>query len=238
MSGFWAAYATALTLGAAHALEVDHMVAVSAFVGGDPRLGSAVSFGVRWGVVHALVVLVVGSLLAGSGVTIPPPAQRWAEIGVGLALIGVGAWAWRNARRLHVHGPERHGGHAHLHAHSSIDNPHQHAHGHRRPEGDPPRRHGHGSTLVGAVHGLAGTAPVVALIPVTLMPSLGAALLYLFAFGLGTTIGMGAYAGLAALAVSRAASSLRLARLVAFGTATASGAVGLWWLVSTATGIS
>src|SRR5438093_13353493 len=35
MNDFWGAYATAFILGAVHALEVDHMVAVSAFVGGD-----------------------------------------------------------------------------------------------------------------------------------------------------------------------------------------------------------
>ncbi len=219
MSGFWAAYATALTLGATHALEVDHMVAVSAFVGGNPRLAPAISFGVRWGVGHSLVVLLVGGLLGWSWIIVPGPAQRWAEVGVGLALIGVGVWAWHNARRLHVHDPERHGGHAHLHAHPSVDNPHEHEP--RRHEGDSQRRHAHLSTLVGAVHGLAGTAPVVALVPVTLMPSFGAAVGYLLAFGLGTTAGMGAYAALAALAVSRAASSHRLARVVAFGTAAA-----------------
>ncbi|MBI4421823.1 MAG: hypothetical protein HY560_13450 [Gemmatimonadetes bacterium] len=234
MNELWAAYATALTLGATHALEVDHMVAVSAFVGGNPRLGPAIGFGVRWGLGHATVVLLAGALLAWSGLEVPPPAQRWAEIAVGLALLGVGTWAWRNARRLHVHNPERHGGHAHLHAHAAAGNPHEHEHRHRGPRLPAAQRHAHVSTLVGAVHGLAGTAPVVALIPVTLLPGLGAALGYLAAFGVGTTVGMGAYAALAALAVSHAASSLRVARLAAFGTAAASTAVGLWWLVSTA----
>ena len=91
-------------------------------------------------------------------------------------------------------------------------------------------------TLMGAVHGLAGTAPVVALVPVTLLPSVSAALGYLLAFGIGTTVGMGAYAGLASLAVGRvASSSLRLARSLAYGTALLSMAVGLWWLLRVST---
>jgi hypothetical protein len=222
LNEIWAAYAAAFVLGTAHALEVDHMVAVSAFVGGNPRMAPAVTFGIRWGVGHSAAVLVVGGLLAWSGLTVPESAQLWLEAGVGLALVGVGAWAWFNARRLHVHVPAEHGTHGHLHAHVPGVTDHHHA---------PEHRHPHMLTLVGAVHGLAGTAPVVALVPVTLMPGIGAALGYLLAFGVGTILGMGAYAGLAALAVGRAASSLRFARALAHGTSLLSMGVGLWWLV-------
>jgi len=245
MSALWAAWAAAFTLGTAHALEVDHMVAVTAFVGGNPRVGSAASFGIRWGIGHAFAVLIAGAVLAGSRLTVPPSAQRWTEGMVGLALVGVGVWAWRNARRLHLHDPRHHGDHAHLHAHGAAIESHEHSHGdsgdgrpHLPVTGQPHEhagidgRHTHVSTLVGAVHGLSGTAPVVALIPVTLMPSFAAALGYLFAFGLGTTMGMGVYAALAAYAVSRAGASVKLARAVAFGTAAASFAVGIWWLVT------
>lgn len=227
LNEIWAAYAAAIVLGAAHALEVDHMVAVSAFIGGNPRLAPAVGFGVRWGIGHSVAVFVVGGLLAWSGLTLPDSAQRWLELAVGLALVGVGAWAWFNARRLHVHAPAEHGSHGHLHAHVPGVTAHHH---------NPEHGHAHMLTLMGAVHGLAGTAPVVALVPVTLLPSVGAALGYLLAFGIGTTVGMGAYAGLASLAVGRAAaSSLRLARSLAYGTALLSMAVGLWWLVRVTT---
>ena len=192
----------------------------------------------RWTVsVALLAVLVAGALRAWSGLTVPAAVQQWAELGVGLLLIGVGLWAWHNARRLHIHDPRRHGGHGHLHAHDGTGANHEHAHPHDHDHhADTDRRHTHLSTVVGAVHGLSGTAPVVALIPVTLMPSFGAAVGYLLAFGIGTTAGMGAYAALAALAVSRAGASLKLARTVAFGTAAASVAVGLWWLWESAAG--
>src|SRR6267143_2383690 len=133
LNELWAAYAAAFALGTAHALEVDHMVAVSAFVGGNPRLVPAIGFGVRWGVGHSAVVLIAGGLLAWSGLTVPASAQPWLEAGVGLALVGVGLWAWFNAPRLHVHDPGHHGGHGHLHAHQAGQADHEHRHPHPEP---------------------------------------------------------------------------------------------------------
>jgi hypothetical protein len=218
---------TAFALGAQHALEVDHMVAVTAFVGGNPRLAAAVGFGVRWGLGHAAAVLLVGAALALSGLKVPLSTQRWAELGVGVMLVALGLWAARAAGRLHVHAPAGHGDHAHLHAHASGPGPHEHAH-----HAGATRRHRHLSTLVGAYHGLAGTAPLVAILPVTLMPSRMVAVAYLAVFGAGTTLAMGVYAALAALAAGRLAGSARMARAIAFGTAGASFAVGLWWIVA------
>lgn len=229
MEGLWAAYAAAFTLGGAHALEVDHMVAVSAFIGGRPRRRAAVAFGLRWGLGHALVVLCVGGLLVWSGVAVPEAVTVWAELGVGVMLIALGVWALRAARRMHLHDPRAHGGHAHLHSHPPGSHPHDH--GHRNPF----RRHRHLSTLVGAAHGLAGTAPVVALVPVTMISDLGFALVYLLMFGVGTVLAMSLYAVIAVTALSKAASSVTTARRMAVVTATASLGVGLWWVVRAGT---
>ncbi len=223
MSDLAAVYLAAFWLGAAHALEVDHMVAVGAFVGTKPRLRSAVGFGVRWGVGHAAVVLAAGALIGASGLAVPESASRWAELGVGVMLIAIGAWAFNLARQIHVHLPDTHGGHGHLHAHSAPG-PHQHQHS------DADKRHSHLSTLVGAAHGLAGTAPVAALIPVTLLGDLTLVIGYLGAFGAGTVAAMGLYAALASLAVQRAATSQKAARGIARLTAWASVAVGVWWV--------
>ncbi|MGD2136426.1 MAG: sulfite exporter TauE/SafE family protein [Gemmatimonadales bacterium] len=225
MDSLWHAYTAAFALGAAHAVEVDHMVAVTAFVGNRPRVEAAVGFGVLWGIGHSAVVLVVGGALVISGVTVPDAATGWAELGVGVMLVGLGIWALSAARRLHLHEPHAHGGHAHLHQHGPHRHPHSHAHT------DPLRRHRHLSTLVGALHGLAGTAPVVALVPVTLMSGTWPALGYLMAFGVGTVLAMGVYSVLAAIAAARAASSVRVARGVAAVTALASFGVGIWWIV-------
>ena len=229
MDGSWAVYSAAVALGAAHALEVDHMVAVTAFVGDQPRLSAAAGFGLRWGFGHAAVVLVVGGVMAWLGLRLPPSLTVWAEAAVGLMLITIGVWMARRAARLHLHAPGGHGDHVHLHAHAATAAAHEHPHGPRRKA-----RHRHVSTLIGAVHGLAGTVPVVALLPVALLPDVPAALAYLAAFGAGTVVAMAAYAVLAALAVRRTARSPRGARFLAFGTAAASAAVGLWWIARAA----
>jgi hypothetical protein len=225
VSSVWQLWVAAFALGAAHAIEVDHMVAVTAFIGNQPRIRAAVGFGVSWGIGHAAVVVVVGGILVVTGVSVPDGAMAWAELGVGVTLIGLGTWALGASRRLHLHDPAGHGGHAHLHQHGPRKHPHTHAHI------DAATRHRHLSTAVGALHGLAGTAPVVALVPVTMMPGMWQAFLYLIAFGLGTVLAMGTYSALAATAASRAASSLTAARAVAIATALASLGIGGWWVV-------
>lgn len=229
MGQIWMAYVTAFALGAGHALEVDHMVAVTTFVGGRPVLRRAVGFGLRWALGHSVVVLVVGGGLALAGVRAPASVQDWAELGVGVMLVALAVWAMRAGRLLHLHSPQDHEGHAHLHTHAAGSARHGHSHhGHTEAA----RHHRHLPTIIGALHGLAGTVPAVALIPVTLMPSKMAALAYLGTFGAGTILAMTTYSALAAVAAGRLATSSRLARAVAFATATASLLVGLWWIAA------
>jgi len=54
------ALGTAAMLGCLHALEVDHLVAVSTFVSRRPTAAAAVRFGFRWGFGHSLAVLAAG----------------------------------------------------------------------------------------------------------------------------------------------------------------------------------
>jgi hypothetical protein len=202
---------TAATVGFLHALEVDHMLAVSAFVSRRPTVSVAARFGARWGIGHAIAVLAAGGLLLALGIRWP---ERWdaaAEALVGVMLVGLGIWALVSARRMHFHGEADHGGHAHLHIHAA-GGPHDHAHAPGHGAG-----HSHGGiTAVGFLHGLAGTSAVVALIPVTMMTDVGAGLGYLAAFGIGTTVAMTLFAMAAAAMMHRAqARSLSLGRGVA-----------------------
>lgn len=242
MTGAVLALATALMLGFLHALEVDHMIAVTSFVTTRPTLRTAAGFGLRWGIGHSLAVLLAGGILIITGLRWPPRYDAWGEAAVGLMLIGLGAWAVRSSRKLHLHLPAEHGDHVHLHAHGGTPShdhhdDHHHEHQHDRPHHDPHDHHhphnGHGITLVGMLHGLSGTSAVVALVPVTLMPSAGLGLGYLAAFGVGVTAAMTLYATIAAGAMKAAAErSLAWGRRMAVAVGLAGIGVGGWWVVS------
>jgi ABC-type nickel/cobalt efflux system permease component RcnA len=204
---------TALMLGFLHALEVDHMLAVTTFVAGRPALSTAARFGFRWGVGHSLAVLALGGVLLLTGVRWP---QRFDAIGeglVGLMLMGLGLWALRSSGKLHLHEPSEHGDHAHLHLHGGAsahghehEQPHAHPHAHGPSHTEHQHHDGHGITLVGLMHGLAGSSAVVALVPVTLIQRTDVGLAYLAAFGVGVTAGMMVYATVAAYAMRQAAA--------------------------------
>jgi ABC-type nickel/cobalt efflux system permease component RcnA len=225
---------TAFLLGTLHALEVDHMLAVSAFVSRRPALRAAAGFGLRWGVGHSTAVFVAGGLLLLSGFHWP---AHWDAVGegvVGLLLVGLGAWALRSASKLHLHPAEEHGDHAHLHVHGHPAESHAHDH----PASNP-HPHGHdgrrGVGIVGLLHGLAGTSAVVALVPVTLMASRLFGLAYLLAFGLGTMLGMTGFAFAAAVAMRSVGDrSIVWGRRMAMGVGLAGVVVGVWWVLRAA----
>jgi sulfite exporter TauE/SafE len=95
--------------------------------------------------------------------------------------------------------------------------------------------HRHGTLWVGMAHGLAGTAPLVALLPAATARSGWTAAAYLLFFGVGTTLAMGLYAVAAGLVFDRAGS-----RAPALGgtlralTAVGSGALGVAWMLGAA----
>ncbi len=234
------ALSTAFLLGLAHAIEVDHMIAVTAFVSTRPALRSAAGFGLRWGLGHSLAVFVAGGILIATGLRWPAGYDQFGEALVGALLVAVGVWAMRRARKLHLHPPEEHGDHAHLHAHRAAAPSHTHGHhAHAAPahppvghhHHGPPQREKHGITVVGLMHGLAGTSAVVALVPVTLMDRWAVGLGYLVAFGLGTVVAMTAYAVVAAAALRRASEgSLKWGRMLGRFVGAGSILVGVWWI--------
>jgi len=227
---------TALMLGFLHALEVDHMLAVTTFVAGRPALTNAARFGFRWGIGHSVAVLALGGVLLVTGVRWPERFDAIGEGLVGLMLVGLGLWALRSSRKLHLHEPSEHGDHAHLHLHggpAAHGHQHHHAHPHSHEPSHSETHHhdGHAITLVGLMHGLAGSSAVVALVPVTLIRRIDVGLAYLAAFGVGVTAGMMLYAVVAAFAVRRAAArSLLWGQRVTALVGGAGVVVGLLWI--------
>jgi len=82
--------------------------------------------------------------------------------------------------------------------------------------------------LIGAVHGLAGSGALTALVLATL-PSTAARLAYMALFGLGSTIGMAALSGMLGWPLGRVAKHPALARAISLAVGCISTGLGVWW---------
>ena len=177
----------ALLVGMHHALEADHVAAVSSLVSGRKKLSEIVSHGLTWGFGHALTLFLFAGMALSLGQAVPPSLAMWLETAVGVLLVALGAQVlWRLWRdRIHFHGHRHDGGAAHFHAHSHAGetlrhewSPHRHLH----------RFHWR-ALLVGMTHGMAGSAALL-LLAVTQVRSVPEALIYVLLFGAGSIIGM------------------------------------------------
>ena len=94
-------------LGARHALDADHLVAVSTILCRyrDPRAPGLIGF--CWGFGHTVVLLMVGCAVIVLKVTIPEPLALALEFWVGVMLVMLGAFfaytIWRERWHLHAH---------------------------------------------------------------------------------------------------------------------------------------
>jgi hypothetical protein len=141
------------------------------------------------------------------------------ELAVALMLVGLGVRAIAQAARQGPDGPTT------LHRHGRIVHRHAGAASHlhvgdwtlaRRP------------LLIGALHGLAGSGALTALVLATL-PTTAAQLTYMALFGLGSTAGMAALSGLLGWPLARLGSHHFVARAVTLLVGCASTAMGVWW---------
>ena len=173
------------SLGLVHALDADHIMAVSSLASannGDDRrrlVRRMLGYCCRWAFGHGAIILSLGLLFILTRIQLPASAALLAEKLVGVILIALGAWIfWQvchNRLTLRAH---RHGGVTHMHLSLST----------------PGGQHHHRPILIGAVHGLAGSAPVLALIPVAGSAPVGtgmlAGVMYIFLFCLGVLVSM------------------------------------------------
>jgi nickel/cobalt exporter len=214
-------------LGLVHALDADHVMAVSALATSRPRLGECLRFALRWALGHGGTLLLVGGAAFALGLAIPASFARGAELAVGLVMIGLGAWVLRDVLRQCAH--------LHVHRHDGVpDHAHWHTHAPHGSHAADAHRHGHGAVLVGALHGTAGSAPLLALLPAVAEGSAALGLAYLVAFSAGVLVAMLAFGGLFGALLQRAVSSQRLwpFRLLRGGTAFACLAVGAYLVQS------
>lgn len=184
----WPLLLLGLGLGLLHSLEADHVMAVSLLNNQSPSLRRTVSFAFYWALGHGGVLLCGGLLLLGIGVSIPDSLSFVAEVSVALLLMGLGAYLiWQLlVRRVRI-GQHRHGDIVHTHLHSD-------GHGDDALVSDTPHKNSaHQPMTVGIFHGLAGSAPALALIPAVASGQLVIGMVYLLLFSLGVIISMVAF---------------------------------------------
>jgi sulfite exporter TauE/SafE len=172
----------AFLLGLAHAIEPDHVAAVSVFVARYPGRSRAVRFCVQWGIGHMLPLLASLGAIALVGTVLPAKAVAVAERVVGVVLVVLGVWLLRQVWSGRLH--------AHVHEHAGLTHSHLHAHRHGNVHAHP---HAHAVVGVGILHGLAGSATVLVLAPVVAAPSLFVSGAYIVAFSAGVILAMVAY---------------------------------------------
>src|SRR5579862_3991965 len=86
-------------LGMRHALEPDHLAAVSTLVGAERSSRRAALLGLWWGLGHTLSLVVVGAVLVALRAEMPERVSDLFEFVVALMLIGLGVRAMVQAAR-------------------------------------------------------------------------------------------------------------------------------------------
>lgn len=174
--------ALGFTLGLSHALDPDHLVAVSTLVSTQPTLRRASLVGTLWGLGHTTTLFLVGLFVVGFKVAIPSYLALSMECVVGIVLVSLGVSVLGGHLRRPVHAHEHiHREILHRHFHSyTVGEGHDHTHSVRRLRT---------SFLVGTVHGLAGSAALMLLVLTTIRTPI-LAMLYILLFGVGSLAGM------------------------------------------------
>jgi high-affinity nickel permease len=214
-------------LGLKHALDSDHLIAVSTIVSERKGLWNSSLVGALWGLGHTASLLLVGLAVVAFHVEIPERVAQGMEFCVALMLIILGVNVlWKIARggrfHLHVHKHDAHI-HVHPHIHGAAELAvHSTADHHGVRAGKKP-------FLVGMVHGLAGSAALMLVVLATIS-SRSLALLYIGIFGVGSVGGMILMSTLIGLPFSLAARHERLSHLVQLSAGLLSVSFGLFYV--------
>ena len=194
-------------LGLKHALDADHLVAVSTIVSERKGFWNSSIVGVLWGLGHTASLLAVGLLVIAFHFQIPQKAALGMEFAAALMLVALGAnvlWKIYRGATFHIHAHSHEGW---LHIHPHFHNPVLHhpesktlSIVERRSRGtehhaDEHATHHHSVPIgkkpffVGMVHGMAGSAALMLLVLATIS-SRPLALAYIGIFGLGSVGGV------------------------------------------------
>jgi hypothetical protein len=198
----------------------DHLAAIAPLAVDGRRRGWIAGW--TWGVGHASGVVVVALLGVLLRESLPPLEllSAWSERVVGAALVGIGLWALsrclRVGRAWHQHGQTLH----------------DHVHVQAGPVWIRRLGHAHASFLMGVLHGVAGSSHFFGVLPALALPTTGAAVLYISAFGVGTVAAMTLFAAAVGSTVVRGLHGPRAHRTMMTAAALLAMVVGGVWLTA------
>lgn len=207
-----------LAQGMRHALEPDHLAAVSTLASDSRSATRVLGYATLWGLGHATMLLVVGGALFAARGVMPEPLTAALEVGVAIMLVVLGVRSISQALRM-----------------SDAAHAQDHAHG------APLHVHLGGRTVallpfgVGLVHGLAGSGALAALVMAT-QPELERGLAMLAVYALGTVLGMALLAGVLGKPLQLLTQHVRARRLVVGAAGVLSLIIGVWWGITAVRG--
>lgn len=162
--------ALGFVLGIRHAMEPDHMIAVSTIASQSRKLWQASLAGVFWGIGHTVTLFIIGLIFIMMKNDI---SEKWSltlEFLVGIMLVYLGITAMLSIRKKQNH--------SHLHQHENMIHLTK-----------VKKSTYYKSLFIGFVHGIAGSGAMV-LLTMSTVQSVWQGAVYIMVFGLGTVIGM------------------------------------------------
>jgi ABC-type nickel/cobalt efflux system permease component RcnA len=172
--------ATGFLLGLAHALDPDHIVAVSTLLCNSPSLRKSIVSATAWGAGHSVTLILVGLLVLALRIAIPESVVNLFEFAAGTMLIVLGIFVLKPFIADQIH----------MHQHGNITLPHSHTHSHvHSPNKNHDHTHVHKSVLTGVLQGMAGSAAIM-LVTLTTVNSAALGLIFILVFGGGVILGM------------------------------------------------
>ncbi len=163
-----AVIATGMMFGAIHAFDVDHIVAMATFSDQQTKKKNILTYAFMWGAGHGGILFFLGLMLILIGFKLPRWFVHYSELMVGVLLIYLGAKLLLLSHRkgilngYHLHNKSKH-------------------------QDKRSKRHDHAPFYIGMLHGVAGSAPLLALLPNMLETQF---ILHISLFSIGCLFGM------------------------------------------------
>jgi len=185
-SNLFSLFTLAFGLGLLHALDADHVMAISGLMNTGNNARNGIRFCLRWAIGHGITLLTIGCCVLVMGMTIPHQLSHYAEYAVGGLLIVIGVWlCWALSKTVSLHNTASQ-------SRGNTANPHDAI----AATVDTPRQPSSHAMLVGILHGIAGSAPLLLLISLANIGSALSGLVYILLFSIGVLCAMLLFGGL------------------------------------------